>query len=228
MTQDIDYTAWMNQPLIWGERTRGRGLVWTPDSDWFINDPLGPKPHLHEDASEIVFLAQGNMEIEAGGTKRIYHDGDFLLMPPDKYHNYWFAGDKPVCLFVVVAPNHKHNRWKTDEFPAQAFEGDAPFANVYESNQLPSDQYFQCETITLQSGESDPITQCNLQDRIIYVLTGTAQVTVSTLSGPIAPHQYQYIPATCTHRIHNSGYLPLMYISLIITDPMTATGTEPE
>ena len=48
MTTDIDYQAWMNQQLIWGERTRGRGLVWTTESDWFINDPLGHKPHLHE------------------------------------------------------------------------------------------------------------------------------------------------------------------------------------
>jgi hypothetical protein len=110
MTQNIDYTAWMNQPLIWGERTRGRGLVWTADSDWFINDPLGPKPHLHEEASEIVFLAQESMRIETSGTKLVYREGDFLLMPSDKYHNYWFVGDKPVCLFVVVAPNHKYNR----------------------------------------------------------------------------------------------------------------------
>jgi len=28
MTHLIDYEKWMNQPLIWGKRTRGRGLVY--------------------------------------------------------------------------------------------------------------------------------------------------------------------------------------------------------
>jgi mannose-6-phosphate isomerase-like protein (cupin superfamily) len=227
MTQTIDYTKWMNQPLIWGERTRARGLVWTAESDWFINDPLGHKPHLHEDAGEILFLAQGSMEIEAGGSKQIYQAGDFLLVPPDKYHDYWFRGQDAVCLFVVVAPNHKHRRWKTSDFPQAAHEGEISFVNVYEADELPSDEFFTCAKTTLLPGEQDATTQLELQDRIIYVLSGSAQMTVNSLTGPLAPHQYQYIPATCTHQIRNSGYAPLTYISLIITDPMTAKGTEP-
>ena len=228
MKHKIDYIKWMKQPLIWGERTRGRGLVWTAESDWFINDPLGHKPHLHEDAGEILFLAQGSMEIEAGGTKRVYQAGDFLLVPTDKYHDYWFRGDATVCLFVVVAPNHKHRRWKTSNFPQEAHEGEIQVVNVYTDDELPSDEFFTCAKTTLSPGESDDITYLELQDRIIYVLEGSAQLTVNTLAGPLAPHQYQYIPATCEHEIHNSGYMPLTYISLIITDPMTAQGTEPQ
>jgi hypothetical protein len=71
---------------------------------------------------------------------------------------------------------------KTDDFPSHAFEVEAPFANVNETDKLPSDEYFQCKKIILQSGESDPITHCELQERIIYVLDGTAQVNISTLS----------------------------------------------
>ena len=226
MPQTLDYRAWMNQPLIWGERTRGRGLVWTPESNWFINDPLGHKPHLHEDASEIAFLAQGQMEIEVGGSKRVYQAGDFILMQPFKYHDYWFKGDEPVCLFVVVAPNHKFNRWKTSDFPPHSHEGDAPYANVYENYKLPSDEFFQCEKVTLLPGESDPMTIADFRDRIIYVLSGTAQVRINTLSGPLAPHQYQYIPATCDYLIYNSGFLPLTYFSLVVTDPATAQKAE--
>ena len=228
MITDINYQAWMNQPLIWGERTRGRGLVWTTESDWFINDPLGHKPHLHEKASEILFVAQGSMEIEIGATKEIYRAGDFLLVPPDKYHDYWFVGDQDVCLFVVVAPNHKYYRWKTSDFPPEAHQGAASLVNVYETDVLPSDEHFLCEKITLAPGESDPVGHCQLQDRIIYVLSGTAAITMNTLSGPLSAHQYQYVPATCQHEIRNGGHLPLSYISLSITDPMTAHGTEPE
>ncbi len=228
MTMEINYQTWMKQQLIWGERTRGRGLVWTTESDWFINDPLGHRPHSHEHASEILFLAQGSMEIEIGGTKEVYRAGDFLLVPPDKYHDYWFAGDQAVCLFVVVAPNHKHFRWKTSDWPPEAHQGAAELVNVFESDDMPSNEHFLCEKITLAPGESDAVTYCELQDRIIYVLDGTAHVSMNTLAGPLAPHQYQYIPATCPHAISNSGHRPLSYVSLTITDPMTAQGTEPD
>ena len=228
MPAEINYQAWMNQQLIWGERTRGRSLVWTTEADWFINDPLGHKPHLHEDASEILFLAQGSMEIEIGATKQVYRAGDFLLVPPDKYHDYWLAGDQHVCLFVVVAPNHKHYRWKTRDFPPEAHQGAATLVNVYETDDLPSNEHFHCQKITLDSGEIDPVTHCELQDRIIYVLSGTARLSMNTLSGPLSEHQYQYVPATCEHKISNRGFLPLTYISLTITDPMTAQGTEPD
>lgn len=224
----IDYEKWMKQPLIWGERTRGRGLVWTKDSDWFINDPLGRNPHSHDDASEIVFLAQGSMEIQVGNAKRVYNEGDFILMPAGKYHDYWFKGEAPVCLFVVVAPNHKTNRWRIKDFPEDAFQGEAPYTSVFESDDLPSDGFFQCEKVTLQPGQTDRLMYLELQDRVIYILHGTAQVKVNTLAGPLAAHQYQYIPATNHHEISNPGYEPLVYISLTITDPYTARGTEPE
>lgn len=228
MTEKIDYKTWMEQPLLWAERCRGRSLVWTPEANWFINDPLGPVPHTHDDASEIVFLAQGSMEIEVGASKRLYKPGDFLLMPPNKFHNYWFKGEDPVCLFVVVAPNHKYHRFRTKDFPAGAHEGDAPYANVWESSQLPSDEYFLCERKTLAPGASEALTALPLKDRVLYILKGTAHLTVGTLAGTLAANQYQYIPATVRHQISNPGFEPLHYFSLTITDPFTAHGTEPK
>jgi quercetin dioxygenase-like cupin family protein len=224
----IFYEGWMKQPLIWAERCRGRGLVWTPDAKWFINDPLGHMPHSHDDASEIVFLAQGSMEILVGETKRLYRPGDFILMPPGKYHDYWFKGEDPVCLFVLVAPNHKYNRWRTKDFPPEAHQGDAPYANAFEDDALPCDEFLRSEKITLQPGESDPLSNLNLQDRVIYVLNGTAQVKLNTLSGGLAANQYLYICATNQHLISNVGYEPLTYISVIVTDPYTAKGTLPK
>src|SRR5262245_8510961 len=103
MAEKINYQAWMTQPLSWTERCRGLGLFWTQVSTWCINYPLAPHPHSHDDATEILFIAQGSMEIEVGGSTRIYKAGDLVLMPPDKFHNYWFTGDETVCLFVAVA-----------------------------------------------------------------------------------------------------------------------------
>jgi quercetin dioxygenase-like cupin family protein len=217
----------MAQPLIWAERCRGRGLVWTPDANWFINDPLDPEPHSHDDATEILFMAQGSMEILVGGSKRVYHAGDLILMPPDKFHNYWFKGDETVCLFVGVAPNHKYHRRRIKNFRPGAHEGDAPYANAFETDQLPSDQHFQSERITLNPGQSEGAKVYDLQERIVYILSGTATLKLGTLSGALAPHQYQHIPATTRHEMSNSGFEPLVYMSFVITDPYTAQGTAP-
>lgn len=221
----IDYKAWMEQPRILAERCRGLPLIWTPDVNWFNNDWLGPTPHVHDDATEIAFMAQGSLEIEIGGSKRVYKQGDFVIMPPKKYHNYWFKGTDPVCFFVVVGPNHKYNRLRHKDFTPDCYEGDAPYGSIYDDAPLPSNEHFQVEKVVLQPGESAPQTQLPLQDRVIYIVSGTAQVTVNRLSGGLAANNYLHIPATTPHEIRNNGFEPLMLISLIITDPFTAHGT---
>lgn len=222
MTSRIDYKVWMQQPPMLAERCRGLPLIWTPDVNWFNNDWLGPTPHVHDDATEIAYMAQGQLEIEVGGSKRVYKAGDFLLMPPKKYHNYWFKGDETVCFFVVVAPNHKHNRLRTKDFTPDSFEGDAPYANVYQSETLPSNEHFQVQKITLQPGEVETPPTIERQDRVVYVVSGTAQAHVNTLTGPLAANRYLHIPARTPHQISNAGYEPLTYLSMIITDPYTA------
>ena len=221
----IDYQAWMAQPRMLAERCRGLPLIWTPDVRWFNNDWLGPTPHVHDDATEIAYLAQGSLEIEIGGSKRVYQAGDFILMPPKKYHNYWFHGSEPVCFFVVVAPNHKYNRLRTKDFTPDSFEGDAPWANVHGTAPLPSNEHFLCERLCLAPGESEGPRVLDRQDRVLYVVSGTAQAQVNTLGGALASNQYLHLPATTPHAIRNQGYAPLVVLSLIITDPFTAHGT---
>jgi len=228
VTGKIDHDAWLQQPKILAERCRGLGLIWTPDVNWFNNDWLGPVPHLHDDATEIGFLAQGSLEIEIGGSKRVYKTGDFMMMPPDKYHNYWFKGDETVCFFVAVGPNHKYKRLRHDSFVQANHEGDAPYANVFESDTLPSNEHFTCEKVVLLPGEASPAQQLSNQDRIIYVVTGTAMLHFNTLSGALTTNRYQYIPATTPHQVSNTGFEPLIYISMIITDPETAHGANIE
>ena len=221
----IDYQAWMAQPRMLAERCRGLPLIWTPDVKWFNNDWLGPTPHVHDDATEIAYMAQGSLEIEVGGSKRLYSAGDLLLMPPKKYHNYWFAGTEPVCFFVVVAPNHKYNRLRAKDFTPDSFEGDAPYANVWGDDPLPSNEHFLCERVTLAPGEAEAPRTLPLQDRVLYVVSGTAHVQANTLAGPLAPNQYLHLPATTPHQIRNAGFEPLLCLSFIITDPFTAHGT---
>jgi mannose-6-phosphate isomerase-like protein (cupin superfamily) len=79
---------------------------------------------------------------------------------------------------------------------------------------------------TLAPGAVEGPDVFGLQDRLVYVLSGTAQIRLGSLVGPLVEHQYQYIPATVRHEVRNCGYAPLKYLSLIITDPDTAQGTE--
>ncbi len=221
----IDYQAWMTQPRMLNERCRGLPLIWTPDVNWFNNDWLGPTPHVHDEATEIGFLAQGSLEIQVGSSKRVYQQGDFIMMPPGKYHNYWFKGSDPVCFFVTVAPNHKYKRLRDKDFTPDAFEGEAPFANVYTSDPLPSNEHFLCEKVTLLPGESSAETTLDLKDRVIYIVSGAAQIRSHALSGGLAANQYLHIPATTPHQVRNVGFEPLVYLALTITDPFTAHGT---
>lgn len=221
----IDLEQWMAQPRMLAERVRGLPLIWTPDVKWFNNDWLGPTPHVHDDATEIAFLAQGSLEIEIGGSKRVYHPGDFIMMPPGKYHNYWFSGSEPVAFFVAVAPNHKYNRLRAKDFTPDNFEGDALYANVQGDAPLPSDRHFACERVTLAPGQSEGPRRLDLQDRIVYVVSGTATVQANRLAGGLAANNYLHLPATTPHQISNGGYEPLVFISLVVTDPFTAHGT---
>ena len=226
MLSKIDHQVWIQQPKILAERCRGLALIWTPDVNWFNNDWLGPTPHCHEDATEIAYMAQGQLEIEVGGSKRVYNPGDFLIMPPNKYHNYWFTGTDPVCFFVVVGPNHKYRRLKTSGFTPDMHEGDAPYANVFTSDTLPSNEHFQVEKVTLQPGESEEEHAVEQRDRVVYVVSGTAQARLHQFSGPLAANQFVHITGSTRHQISNNGYEPLTYISMIITDPDTVHGTE--
>lgn len=226
MASQIDYQTWITQPSMLAERCRGLALVWTPDVQWFNNDWLGPVPHVHDKATEIGYMAQGQLEIEVGGSKRVYKAGDFLMMPPGKFHNYWFRGDETVCFFVVVAPNHKFSRLRTSNFTPDNFEGDAPFANVFETDALPSNEHFEVKKLTLMPGESEPPQWHERRDRVIYMVSGTGHIQMHTLSGTLAANQYLHIPATVRHRISNPGYEPLLCLSMIITDPDTVKGVE--
>jgi mannose-6-phosphate isomerase-like protein (cupin superfamily) len=124
---------------------------------------------------------------------------------------------------VVVAP--KHNRLRHKDFTSDDYEGDAPYANIFESDSLPSNEHFQADKVTLQPGESAGQQVFALQDRVIYIVSGTAQVQVNDLAGGLAANRYLHIPATTPHTIRNAGFEPLVYLSLVITDPFTAHGT---
>ncbi len=223
-----DYKAWMKQPLIWTERIRSRALVWTPDANWFINDPLGPLPHAHKDASEIIYIAAGQMDIQVGHSKQRVGPGDLLFMPPNKYHNYWLVGDETVCLYVLVTPNHKYNRWQYKDFVPDAFEGLAPVANAFRDELMPSDERISVNVRTLPPGGATEVEALDKREKMIYVLEGQASIQIERLSGLMGPNDYQHVPASHQHRIANVGSQPLRYFEFVCFDPTAPAIVLPE
>ncbi|HEY3290196.1 MAG TPA: cupin domain-containing protein, partial [Anaerolineae bacterium] len=208
----LDYREWMKQPLIWTERIRSRALVWTPGAKWFINDPLGPIPHAHDDATEIIYIASGQMDIKVGDSTQRVGPGELLLMPPDRFHNYWLVGDEAVCLYVLVVPNHKQARWRYKDFKAGAYEGHAPMVNVYSHQPLPGDERITATVQTLSAGESCEPAVESVREKMLYVIDGQCEVEIEKLRGTLSKDDYQHIPATHRHRISNNSSAPMSYI----------------
>jgi quercetin dioxygenase-like cupin family protein len=226
-----DYKEWMKQPLIWTERIRSRALVWTPDAHWFINDPLGPLPHSHDDASEIIYIAAGQMDIQVGETRQRVGPGELLFMPPDRYHNYWLVGDETVCLYVLVVPNHKHARWRYKDFKPGAFEGHAPMKSAFTEDSLremPSDERITTQVKVLQPGESTGWMREQIKEKMIYILEGTAKMEIERMTGTMHPNDYEHVMAQHNHQITNAGDAPLRYFEYLCFDPTAPAIIKPE
>ncbi|MCL4504412.1 MAG: cupin domain-containing protein [Chloroflexi bacterium] len=223
-----DYAEWMKQPLIWTERIRSRALVWTPDAHWFINDPLGPLPHAHDDATEIIYIAAGQMDIQVGESKQRVAAGDLLLMPPDRFHNYWLVGAETVCMYVLVVPNHKQARWRYKDFKPGAFEGHAPMVNVFAGQPIPCDERIAIQVRELAPGASTEGCVESVREKMIYVLEGAGSVQIERMSGELSPNDYQHIPATHRHRISNTGNETLKYLEFVCFDPTAPAAIRPE
>jgi mannose-6-phosphate isomerase-like protein (cupin superfamily) len=223
-----DYRTWMEQPLIWTERIRSRALVWTPGADWFINDPLGHQAHLHQEASEIIYMAAGRMEILVGGTRHRVGPGDLLFMPPDKYQDYWLLGDDTVCLYVLVVPNLKHSRWKYKGFPPEAFEGGGVVADAFGDGPMPSDERIGVNLHLLAPGQTADFAVETHREKMIYVLDGRAQIQIDRLRGTMGPNDYQHVPATHRHQIANVGADSLRFIEFVCFDPTAPAPKLPE
>jgi mannose-6-phosphate isomerase-like protein (cupin superfamily) len=221
----------MQQPLIWTERIRSRALVWTPDAHWFINDPLGPLPHAHDDASEIIYIAAGQMDIQVGESKQRVGPGELLFMPPDRYHNYWLVGDETVCLYVLVVPNHKFARWRYKDFKPGAFEGNAQMKSAFLEDsvyEMPSDERITTNVRVINPGTATDWQVEDVREKMIYVLEGDAKIEIERMSGVMKPNDYQHVPATHRHRVTNGGDGPLRYFEFVCFDPTAPAILRPE
>jgi quercetin dioxygenase-like cupin family protein len=215
----LDPDSWRSQAPIRSERVRATPLVWKPGADWFDTPWTGPTPHLHDHATEIGYLAAGRLELTVGGSTRALGPGDFVVIPPDRHHACRLLGDESACFFIAVAPDHRDNRLRQAGFLPINFTGAASCTNLAGDTPLPSNQHFRAERLTLAAGETRPPLTDHRHERILYVVSGAAEVRIARLAGALSANEFTHIPASAPHVIANVEAEPLLALSLVITAP---------
>ena len=210
----VQPAQWSAQTLWWSERYRSKGLVWPADTDWFSNDPLGPKPHTHPDASEVFFVVRGRMQLTVGAEKLELGPGDYVLVPPDTYHEPLNIGGEDLCVLVVVAPNWRDRRWNPEGFVDSDYTGRGTVVPTGEPGPLPSDDLIASEVLLVEPGQSLGVDSRKDADRLLYVLDGTASITLEHLTGDVETHQYVNVMAGARHEVRGAGDRPVRLLSV--------------
>lgn len=214
---------WSHHTMWWSERSRSRALLWPAGEDWFSNDPLGMTGHTHPDSSEVFLVASGTMELTVGREPVVLGPGDFCLVPPGTYHLPVNVGDDDLCVWVVVAPNWRGCRWKPQDFVESDFAGSTEAISTRQPGPLPSDGLLRSEVVALGPGEGTGPTELRATERAVYVLEGSADVTIERLSGPIGTHEFVNVMAGASHSLVG-GPDGARFLSVECYDPPSAAG----
>jgi mannose-6-phosphate isomerase-like protein (cupin superfamily) len=208
----------MRQPSFFSERGRGTGAYWPAGAEWFINDPLPPGPHSHPGSSEIYFVAAGSLSLTVGSTDIQLIDGDMCLIPSGAFHHPRET-HSDLFLLGIVAPNRRGERLKLSNFQPDEYSPVPVVGNVAKPGPLPSDAALEASCIVLDRNEQQSHPSRPGAERAIYVVEGSAQVTVGRLSGRLGKHEFVHVPSGAPHHITNPGPEPLRILSVYILDP---------
>ncbi len=94
--------------LIWNGYMRGGYATW----------PVGQECdlHCHQDAAEVFAFLDGACEMTVGEEVRTVGPGQTVYTGPGVLHKLKAVGDRPMVMFLIVAPNHEptHTRHHPD------------------------------------------------------------------------------------------------------------------
>lgn len=211
--------AWLAEDGWWSERLRSRPLLWPVGDSWFINDPLGPKPHTHPDASEIFLVAAGEMMLKVGREDHHVRHGDLIMIPPNTFHEPQAIGAVDLCLLAVISPNLRNARWKIDQFEEQDFLGKAIICSVFSERAMPSDTNLSSQINIAEANSTSDWFREPITDVLIYALGEKIDIDSHHMSGQIKEGEYLHIMAGCKYRIGNSTGNPSSYLIIRAKSP---------
>lgn len=213
----LNSDAWLAEDGWWSERARSRPLLWPVGADWFINDPLGPMPHTHPDASEIFFVASGEMILTVGRNEHRVGEGSLVLIPPGTFHEPLAVGDIDLCLLAVVAPNWRESRWKIEGFTEDDFARDAVISSVFSDVAMPGDINLGCVVETLGANTNSDWLKTTNFDVLLYAIDFPMNVDAHHLSGILRAGEYIHVMAGGRYRVGNTGPKELKYLTVRAT-----------
>ena len=65
----------------------------------------GPDPHVHRQHSDAFYVLEGEVEFLVNGEWRRGGPGSFFSAPPGVEHGFRIAGEQPIRVLNVHAPN---------------------------------------------------------------------------------------------------------------------------
>ena len=85
------------------EELGGGGLLWE------LLSPPGTMvpPHVHTVEDELIYVAEGEVEVLIGDQKYTATAGDLVKLPKNVPHGIWQKGDQPTRTLWLVVPAHK-------------------------------------------------------------------------------------------------------------------------
>ena len=186
------WQEWVRQGLLFTEAVRGGPLVWPVGASSLYGDPLGPIRHVHDDAEEYYFFLSGSCLVEIAGEERVVGPGDLVHIPANAPHNLLGeVGGDDVWSFILVAPNHAHNKWRLSDFAPGSEDLRMTVTRPLEDDGA-RDNAFGAEAVHLEAGT--PYAGTAADGEIVGIVTaGRAHVRTGPMAGNLGPGEYFHV-----------------------------------
>jgi quercetin dioxygenase-like cupin family protein len=156
-------------------------------------DPLGPVRHAHDDAAEYYFILSGQCLVEVAGEERVAGPGDLVFIPAGAPHNLLGeVGEADAWVFVLVAPNFAHNKWRLSDFLPGSESLRMTVSRPLDGDDSARGHPFGAERIELTRGR--PLSTLAEGGELIGLVTsGRVHVRVGALAGNLDPGGYFHV-----------------------------------
>ena len=85
-----------------------RRVLWTGKHTQLVIMTIPPGGEIgeevHEDTDQILTFVSGTGEATVGGQKKVVAQGDLVVVPAGKKHNFVNTGANPLILYTVYGP----------------------------------------------------------------------------------------------------------------------------
>ena len=190
---------WARQRLVFTEAVRGGPLVWPVGAEHLAGDPLGPVRHAHDDAAEYYFVLSGQCLVEVGGEEGVATTNDLVFIPANAPHNLLGeVGGADAWVFVLVAPNFAHNKWRTSDFLPGSEELRMTISRPLEDDCAARSHPFRA-SVERFARDEPRLAVSDTAELVYLVIDGRVHTRVGLLSGILGAGDYVHVRRDVEH-----------------------------